>query len=89
MQLQQCHRFDLPLILIFICFIAAFNSVERDMIWRILEGDGMSSNFLDLSKAYYEGMRVRLRAYGEESENFAVHSGVKQDYVLSPSFSIT
>jgi hypothetical protein len=59
--------------LFFIDFIAAFNSVEPDVLWVVLEQDGIPSHLVELLKAYFEGTQMRVRAYGETlPENFAV-----------------
>jgi hypothetical protein len=81
--LQQCQVYGLPLFLIFIDFIVVFNTVEQVALWCILEEDGMPLYSVDLLKVYYEGTQMRARAYGEEPENFDVHSGLKQGDVLS------
>ncbi|KAK2727481.1 hypothetical protein QYM36_008093, partial [Artemia franciscana] len=50
----QFERYDLPLILMFLDFIAAFDSVTRQKLWKILENDGMPLKFVELMKAYYD-----------------------------------
>ncbi|KAK2715765.1 hypothetical protein QYM36_010367, partial [Artemia franciscana] len=44
--IQQFERYNLPLILMFLDFIAAFDSVTRQKLWKILENDGMPLNIL-------------------------------------------
>ena len=62
--LEQCHRYSLLLIPIFIDFAAVFDSVERDVLWRIPRrglnaftfcGNVKSSHFFTLLGACYEG----------------------------------
>ena len=45
--IQQFERYNLPLILMFLDFIAAFDSVTRQKLWKILENDGMPLKFLN------------------------------------------
>ena len=83
--IQQFDKYNLPLILMFLDFIAAFNSVTRRKLWKILENDGMPLKFVELMKAYYDASVSRVRVYGEETEEFLLEFGVKQGCVLSPT----
>ena len=83
--IQQFERYNLPLILMFLDFIAAFDSVTRQKLWKILENDGMPLKFVELMKAYYDASVSRVRVYGEETEEFLVEFGVKQGCILSPT----
>ncbi|KAK2709579.1 hypothetical protein QYM36_013299 [Artemia franciscana] len=82
---HQFERYNLPLILMFLDFIAAFDSVTRQKLWKILENDGMPLKFVELMKAYYDASVSRVIIYGEETEEFLVEFGVKQGFVLSPT----
>ncbi|KAK2701261.1 hypothetical protein QYM36_020071 [Artemia franciscana] len=83
--IQQFERYNLPLILMFLDFIAAFDFVTRQELWKILENDGMPLRFVELMKAYYDASVSRVRVYGEETEEFLVEFGVKQGCFLSPT----
>ncbi|KAK2723759.1 uncharacterized protein LOC136033467 [Artemia franciscana] len=88
--IQQFERYNLPLILIFLDFIAAFDSVTRQKLWKIPENDGMPLKF-ELMKAYYDASVSRVRAYGEETEEFLVEFGVKHgivDKTIDKSYQI-
>jgi hypothetical protein len=45
---QQCHRYRLTLILIFVDFTTAFDSIKREAVWHIQEEDGMPLHFVEL-----------------------------------------
>ncbi|KAK2716006.1 hypothetical protein QYM36_010540 [Artemia franciscana] len=83
--IQQFERYNLPLILMFLDFIAAFDSLTHQKLWKILENDGMPLKFVELMKACYDVSVSRVRVYGEETEEFLVEVGVKQGCVLSPT----
>ncbi|KAK2708245.1 hypothetical protein QYM36_013997 [Artemia franciscana] len=76
-------RFNLPIINMFLDFVAAFDSVTRGNLWRIMAEDGMLVEFVELLKAYYEHCKSIVRVLGEETEPFSVESGVKQGRILS------
>ncbi|KAK2708807.1 hypothetical protein QYM36_014430 [Artemia franciscana] len=67
----------------FLDFVAAFDSVTRGNLWRIMVEDGMLVEFVELLKAYYENCKSIVRVLGEETEPFSVESGVKQGRILS------
>lgn len=51
----------------------------------IMPADGIPVKLLRLIQGYYRSTRVRMRAYGSESETFEVRSGVRQGCALSPT----
>ena len=82
--IQQFQRYNPPLVLIFLDKTAAFDSVTRHKLWKILEIDGMPVKFIELIQAYYSESTSRIRTHGEETEEFLVESGMKQGCALSP-----
>ncbi|KAK2719837.1 hypothetical protein QYM36_005344 [Artemia franciscana] len=82
--LQQCKRYNLPIINIFFDFLAAFDSVTHGNLWRIMVEDGMPVEFLELLKAYYEHCRSIVRVLDGEAEPFNVESSAKQGCILCP-----
>ncbi|CAE1235515.1 unnamed protein product [Acanthosepion pharaonis] len=83
--LEQRWAYQQPTVLFFVDYAAAFDSVDRGSLWRIMEADGMPAKLLRLIKSYYRSTRARLCAYGEESETFEVKTGVRQGCALSPT----
>ncbi|KAK2708467.1 hypothetical protein QYM36_014169 [Artemia franciscana] len=81
---QQYERYNLPIINMFLDFVAAFDSVTCENLWRIMAEDGMPVEFVELLKASYKHCRSIIRVLGEENEPFSVESGVKQGCILSP-----
>ena len=75
---QQCERYNLPIINISLDFVAVFDSVTRENLWQIVMEDGMPVKFIELLKAYYEHCKLPVRVLGEETEPFIVKSSVKQ-----------
>ena len=51
--LQQCERYKIPIISMFLDFVAATDSVTRENLWQIMVEYGMSVEFVELLKAYY------------------------------------
>ena len=82
--LEQRWAHQQPSVLCFIDFAAAFDSVDREALWRIMQADGIPLKLLRLIQGYYRLTRVRVKVYGEETELFDVGTGVRQGCVLSP-----
>jgi hypothetical protein len=82
--LEHRHKFQQPTIACFIDFRAAFDSVDRNALWKIVAADGMPTKLLNLIKAYYAFTKARVRVYGELSEDFTLNTGVRQGCPLSP-----
>ncbi len=61
---------------------SAFDSVDRDSLWRIMAVDGMLSKLI---KAYYASTKIKVRESGGDSMPFEIRSGVRQGCALSPT----
>jgi hypothetical protein len=79
------HEFRRPLYIAFIDFTAAFDSVDRSAIWKILLGDGVPPKLVDVLCGMYKRTACRVRVYGTESAPFEISTGVRQGALLSPT----
>ena len=70
--------------MIFIDFAAAFDSVHRDSLWKLLAVDGIPPKLTRLIRSYYDGARCKVKVYNRESPPFAIDTGVRQGCVVSP-----
>src|SRR6218665_2089598 len=73
-----------PVVINFVDFMKAFDSVHRESIWKIIETYGIQTTITDLIKNFYEDSRRAMRCRGELGKWFRVVSGVRQGCVLSP-----
>ena len=74
-----------PLYMVFIDLTKAFDSVNRDALWKVLQKMGCPPKFVSLVKQLHEGMTAEIVSEGEKSETFHVQTGVKQGCVLAPT----
>ncbi len=51
----------------FVDFASAFDSVDRDSLWRIMAADGMPPKLLRLIKAHYSSTKMKVKASGSDS----------------------
>ena len=63
---------------------AAFDSVDRQALWKCLSVSGVPSKFLNIIKTLYSNSRGRVNVYGNLSPEFTTYSGVRQGCPLSP-----
>ena len=89
-QLQEkCRLYSEDLYLLFIDLTKAFDTVDRQALWAILEKIGCPKHFVGLIRSFHDGMKVTVREGSDKSTPFDVTSGTKQGCVLAPTlFSI-
>ena len=63
----------------------AFDSVNRDALWRILGLRGVLPKLIDLMPELYSGTESAVRCGGTISDLFPVDTGVRQGCVLAPT----
>ena len=73
----------------YVCFLdasKAFDLVNHNSLFRILESRGVSANILRIVKYLYKFQKCQVSWDGETSDDFVSTRGVKQGGILSPSF---
>ena len=70
--------------MIFIEFKAAFDSMSKDVIWKICNSLGMPEKIIATLKALYSETYSTVRANKSLSRKFQITTGVRQGSVLSP-----
>ena len=70
--------------LTFIDFQAAFDSVSKDVIWKICESLGMPEQMIELLKAFYKETFSQVRVKNCLTRTFEIMTGVRQRSVLYP-----
>ena len=89
-QLQEkCVEQNKPLYIAFIDLAKAFDSVNRDLLWLVLQKFGCPEKFIRILRLFHDNMEATVTANGCTSEPFAIKSGVKQGCVIAPTlFSV-
>ncbi|BHF66057.1 hypothetical protein SprV_0200907100 [Sparganum proliferum] len=90
-QLQEkCQEMRTHLYSTFVDLTKAFDTVNREGLWKIMQKFGCSERFIEMVRQLHDGMMARVMDNGAVSEAFAVTNGVKQGCVLAPTlFSLT
>ena len=76
---------DRPLYAAFIDLKAAFDSVDREALWKAMKGIGTPKIILDLIKDLYTHTTSRVRFGQSLSDTLQTRSGVRQGCVLAPA----
>nr|VZI03823.1 unnamed protein product [Spirometra erinaceieuropaei] len=82
--LEFRHNCQQSTVVCFIDFAAAFDSVHRESLWRIMVLDGVPAKIIAMIKAYYRSTTARVLVRKNLSQPFGIRSGVRQGCILSP-----
>ena len=75
---QHCREKRLTLFLAFLDIAKAYDSVDRNTLWKILCAIGIPPKILSLIKLLYGDTRYKVRFKGKFSNSFLVKQGLKQ-----------
>ena len=81
---EQSLEWNSPLYINFIDYEKAFDSVDRQTLWKLLRHYGVPEKFIALIQCTYQGMSCRIAHAGQVSDSFEVKTGVRQGCLLSP-----
>ena len=74
-----------PLFMVFIDFTKAFDTVNRELLWKLLDHFGCPNTFTKIIREFHEGMQATVLVDGDLKEPFPVCHGVKQGCILAPT----
>lgn len=82
--IEKVTAWQKPIIINFIDFKKAFDSVHRATIWKILSQYGIPDKVIEVIRNLYNDSRSAVRMNGQIGEWFQVITGVRQGCILSP-----
>lgn len=82
--IYNCTDCNIPLYINFIDFKAAFDSINRDFIWKAFEHYGLPSKYIRIIKAFFWNTTSAVRVNGELFDWFPVNSGTGQGDIQGP-----
>jgi len=68
---------------VFIDLKAAFDNVDRERLWRIMEEKGVNRGLIKRIESLYKETDTRIRTKDGVTQGFIITKGVRQGYVLS------
>ena len=86
---EKCREQNKGLYISFVDLTKAFDTVNREALWHILQRLGCPPKFLEMTKLLHEDQMGKVRLGNDLSRPFEIRNGVKQGCVLAPTlFSI-
>ena len=82
--LENCIEQNMPLFSVFIYLTKAFDTVNREALWTVLERIGFPPKFISMIRLFHNGMTGKVLSNRNVTEAFAISNGVKQGCVLAP-----
>jgi len=82
---DKCREQQQDLYMIFIDLTRAFDTVNRNGLWKVLKQIACTEKFICI-RELHEGMMAQVLDCGVLSDQFCVCSGTKQGCVLAPLF---
>lgn len=82
---EKCKEEKKNLYMAFIDLSKAFDTVNRELLWVVLQKFGVPEKYLSVLRQLHDGMQARVRAGGLTSDPFPVAVGVKQGCILAPA----
>ncbi len=84
MIMEKRKEFNKPLFLCFIDITKAYDSVNRELLWKVCRNYGISEKLVNLLKMLYKNSKAKVRIDGELSTSFLIETGVLQGGIPSP-----
>nr|KAG5707728.1 hypothetical protein BaRGS_003303 [Batillaria attramentaria] len=80
--IEQSLEWQTPL---YSTFQKAFDSVDREVIWKLMSHYGFPPKFVNIIRQLYEDATCQVIHDGKLTEPFTVRTGVRQGCILSPT----
>ena len=82
--IHKSLEYNLPLYINFVDFKAAFDSINRDFIWKAFSHYGLPCKYIRILQAFFHNTISAVRHNGELSSWFDVSSGTGQGDIQGP-----
>jgi hypothetical protein len=83
--IDQCIEWSSRLYTVFIEFEKAFDTINREAMWKVVKRYGVPTQIVNLIQGTYRGYACRVVHEGRVSEPISVQTGVRQGCILSPA----
>ena len=81
---EQSIEWQSSLYINFIDFEKAFDSISREVLWRLLRHYGMPVKVVTIIRALYEGFSAQVLNNGQRTQSLNMRTGVRRGCLLSP-----
>ena len=81
--ISKTNEYEMPLVLCFVDYAQAFDSVSTSSILQALQNQGVEAKYINLLRSIYKNATASVMLH-EETEDFRIEKGVRQGDCLSP-----
>lgn len=82
-QLQEkCKEHNLDLYMVFIDLTKAYDTVNRVLLWKLLERFGIPAKIINIIRSFHENMIGKLAV--DSSKSFPINNGLRQGCIFAP-----
>ena len=82
--IEQSQEFRAPLLINYIDFKKAFDSIHRESLWKIAKIYGVPDKYINIFKSLYRSSSCCVRTKCGNTIMFEIVTGVRQGCILSP-----
>ena len=82
--MEKARKFQKNNYFCFIDYARAFDSVDHNKLWKILQEMGIPDHLNCLLRNLYPGQEATVRTGHGTTDRFQIRKGVRQDCILSP-----
>ena len=82
--IKKARKFQENIYFCFINYAKAFDCVDYNKLWKILQERGIPDHLTCLLRNLYAGQEATVRTGHETADWFQIGKGVRQGYMLSP-----
>ena len=87
MTMERRREFNKPLYMCFVDISKAYDSVNRELLWKVCRGHGISEKLVNLLKMLYKDSIATVRINGELSNSIEIRLEVLQGAFLRQFYS--
>ena len=84
MTMKSKRELDKLLIMCFIDITKAYDSVNRELLWKVCLSYGITPELVNLFKILYKNSIAKVKRNGELSDSFGMNIGIMQGGISSP-----
>lgn len=85
-QLQEkCEEQQMDLYMVFIDLTKAYDTVNRELLWKLLAKYGVPDRLIQIVRSMHDGMKAKLNLEVGVSDDIEVNNGLKQGCVMAPT----
>ena len=82
--MEKAREFQKNIYFCFIDYAKAFECVDHNKLWKILQEMGIPDHLTCLLRNLYAGQEITVRTGHETTDRFQIGKGVRQGCILSP-----